>query len=701
MRPTTTTVHWRASPEVLGPRRGTAVGRPKQDALLIVFAVGASSGGEYAVTFRYANAAAVAKDLTVYVNGIQDGHAVLASTAGSNRWSTASERLPLRSGVNTIALVYELDSAQPVSLDRVAVSGGSALLARGATVPYQEYEAESAATNGRIIGPDRVWGHLATEASGRKAVTLDKVGQYVEFSLVQAANGMEVRYSLPDAGKGGGIAASLGLYVDGKAQKPLALSSKYSYIYGPGAYSENPEMGDGYHVFDEIHVLFPTVLPSGSKVRLQIDRGDSAPTYTIDLADFEQVPAPYAMPPGYLSAAAFGVDPAGSQDSTSALQRAVNVAKSRHQGLHIPEGMYTITGHIILDEVTVRGAGPWYTVLHGEGVGLYGDYPANPHQWYKSVNGDGRRAPSARVGIYDLMILGETTDRVDSQQVNGVGGAFAGGSAIQNVWIEHTKVGMWLDGPFSDLLVVGCRLRDLTADGLNLHDGVANVTVEQTQVRNTGDDGLALWSDQDADSFDVFRNNTVQIPTVASNIAMYCGQQNSIIGNYVSDTVTQGGGISIANRSFQSGGVLPLTGTILVTNNMLVRTGQVDLVYGVIGALWFKADFTIDAQIIVAGDEIDESAQEAIQFQGNGQVENVTFDDIVIHNTPTFVFQVEADVYDVTISHVVATNTGVAGVYNCGNIFAVKDGQGNSGWSKAMCVPLLNLVKTTLQGSKA
>ena len=39
----------------------------------------------------------------------------------------------------------------------------------GATLPYQEHEAETAATNGIIIGPDRTYLTQAAEASGRKA----------------------------------------------------------------------------------------------------------------------------------------------------------------------------------------------------------------------------------------------------------------------------------------------------------------------------------------------------------------------------------------------------------------------------------------------------------------------------------------------------------------------------------------------------
>ena len=72
-----------------------------------------------------------------------------------------------------------------------AVVGG-----QGATLPYTEIEAENAATNGTIIGPDFTFTHLASEASGRKAVTLHQ-GHYVEFTLPRPANAIDVRYKHP------------------------------------------------------------------------------------------------------------------------------------------------------------------------------------------------------------------------------------------------------------------------------------------------------------------------------------------------------------------------------------------------------------------------------------------------------------------------------------------------------------------------
>ncbi len=664
-----------------------------------VFVVGAPRDGVYAVSLRYANGAVASKPLAIYANGLRSTEIVLTPTGSSSHWSTVVVAVALRTGINTVAYVFERGSKAAVSLDGISIAGGSALAARGATVPYQEYEAEDAKSNGTVIGPSRVFGDLAAEASGRKAVTLDRFGQYVEFSLNRAANGMTLRYSVPDSKDGKGITARLGLYVDGHAQHPLVVTSKYTWLYGNYPFTNNPQGLGGHHFYDEVRVLFPSLLPSGTTVRVQVDPGDTAPAYTVDMADFEQVPAPYAMPGGYLSATDFGADKTGIADSTRALQRAVDAAEKQQRGLYIPAGTYRVTGHILLNRVTLRGAGPWYTVLKGPGVGLYGDYVSNTNQTYPA-NADGSRLASTHVQVYDLMIEGETADRMDNQQVNGFGGSIGGGSIIQNVWIEHTKVGMWFDGPFSDLLVVGDRMRDLTADGINLHDGISNVTVEQCQVRNTGDDGLALWSDVDPDSFDVFRHDTVQIPYLANNVAMYGGHQNSVLDNYLTDTLTQGGGINIGNRDYGSA-VVPLSGRIDVSGNLLVRTGQVDPNWGYgVGAIWFYAQtHDIDADTVVSDDEIDDSTQEAIQFTGNEMISNITFDHLLVQRSATFVFQVQSDVSKVRMSHVVAVDTGVAGVYDCGNVFSVAGSAGNVGWSKTMCADLQELANKSTAGS--
>ncbi|HEY4035118.1 MAG TPA: malectin domain-containing carbohydrate-binding protein [Ktedonobacteraceae bacterium] len=546
-----------------------------------------------------------------------------------------------------------------------AVAGGTPIASRGATLPYVEYEAEKAATNGTVIGPDRTFTQLASEASGRKAIQLKTRGQYVEFTLMQPANAMTIRYSIPDSTNGTGLTAPLSLYINGTHKQNLTLTSKYSWFYGGYPFTNNPGDGKPHHFYDETRIMFGQ-LAVGTKVRLQIDAGDTAPWYIIDLADFYQVHVPYIKPSGYISITDTGADPTGATDSTQAMNKAVAAAENQRKGVWIPAGTFTITSHIIVNNVTVRGAGPWYSVLQGNGVGVYGNASPNP---------------SKNVKLYDFAIFGEVMNRDDSAQVNGIGGALGGGSIIQDIWIEHTKVGMWFDGPFSGLLITDDTIRDTTADGINLHDGITNTIIEQTQVRNTGDDGLAMWSEKNPDQNDVFRFNTVQLPILANNIAIYGGANNSVTDNIVSDTITQGGGIHIGNRF----NAVPLSGTTTIARNTLVRTGVLDpnWQFGV-GAMWFYAlDSAMTGKINVTDDEIDDSSYEAIHFIGSN-ITNVTFNHININTASTFAIQEQA-AGSAQFNYVMAKNIAVSGQYNCGVNFAIIKGLGNTGWNSTHC----------------
>ncbi|HSB01675.1 MAG TPA: hypothetical protein VLE49_13580, partial [Anaerolineales bacterium] len=69
---------------------------------------------------------------------------------------------------------------------------------RGAAVPWIEYEAEDAQTNGEILLPDRTFGTMAAESSGRRAVKLEQAGEYVQFRSMGPANSVVVRFVIPD-----------------------------------------------------------------------------------------------------------------------------------------------------------------------------------------------------------------------------------------------------------------------------------------------------------------------------------------------------------------------------------------------------------------------------------------------------------------------------------------------------------------------
>ena len=417
---------------------------------------------------------------------------------------------------------------------------------RGATVPFVEQEAEDAVTNGSVIGPDRIYTHLPSEASGRRAVTLDAPGEYVEFTLSKPANAMDVRYSIPDNAAGTGISAPIDLRVNGTKLKDLTFTSKYGWYYGGYPFGNSPGAGSPHHFSDETRTMFGSTLAAGTKVRVQVASTSVSPSFTVDLADFELVAAPIAKPAGSLDIVTdYGADPTGAADATPKIQQAVNDGAAQHKTVWIPSGSFKVTDHVIVDGVTLRGAGPWYSVLTGNRVGVYGKY----------VNSGG---PSQNVTLQDFAILGEVMERNDSDQVNAIGGAMSN-STVSNVWMQHTKVGAWMDGPMTNFTITGSRILDQTADGVNFHMGVTNSTVENTFVRNSGDDGLAEWAENVPETRNTFAHNTVVAPVLANNIAIYGGRDINVTDNVVSDTVTNGGGIHVGNRypGVNSGSGLP------------------------------------------------------------------------------------------------------------------------------------------------
>ena len=114
------------------------------------------------------------------------------------------------------------------------------------------------------------------------------------------------------------------------------------------------------------------------------------------------------------------------------------------------------------------------------------------------------------------------------------------------------------------------------ADGINLHTGWRNVTVERSSIRNTGDDSIALWSQTHPDLGNTIRHNHIQLPIIANGVAIYGGGDNTVRGNRVSDTVLNGGGIHVGNRF----GSVPLSGDTLVDGNTIVRCGNIQSGWG-------------------------------------------------------------------------------------------------------------------------
>jgi hypothetical protein len=224
----------------------------------------------------------------------------------------------------------------------------------GASVPFTEYEAENASTNGKVIGPDFTQGDLATEASGRMAVQLTAQGQYAQFTLTSPASAVDVHYALSQ-----GASGTLSIYVNGsKLSQELSLTSAYSDI------STSNIMGSKTHKFyDDVRMMFGQTLAAGTTVRLQADSADTAVPYTIDVADFYNVPAAATQPANSISVTSQGADPTGVNDSATAFRNAISAANAAGESVWIPPGTYLVSSALQVSKATIAGAGDWYSQI--------------------------------------------------------------------------------------------------------------------------------------------------------------------------------------------------------------------------------------------------------------------------------------------------------------------------------------------------
>ncbi|MFF5407331.1 discoidin domain-containing protein [Streptomyces misionensis] len=528
--------------------------------------------------------------------------------------------------------------------------------AAGATLPFTSVEAESAATTGTKIGPDYTQGTLASEASGRQAVRLS-AGQRVEFTVPRAANAVNVSYSVPD-----GQSGSLDVYVNGtKLAKSLPVTSTYSYV-DTGWITGSKT----HHFFDNARLLLGQNVQAGDKVAFVA----TSTQVTVDVADFEQVAAAGAQPSGSVSVVSKGADPSGNGDSTQAFRDAIAAAQGGT--VWIPPGDYRLTSSLGgVQNVTLQGAGSWYSVVH---TSRFVDQSSS----------------AGNVHIKDFAVIGEVTERVDSSPDNFVNGSLGPNSSVSGMWIQHLKCGLWLTGTNDNLVVENNRILDTTADGINLNGTARGVRVSNNFLRNQGDDSLAMWSLYAPDTNSSFENNTVSQPNLANGIAIYGGTDITVRNNLVSDTNALGSGIAISNQKFMDP-FSPLSGTITVDGNTLVRAGALNPNWNhPMGALRVDSyDSAINATVNITNTTISDSPYSAFEFvSGGGQgypVHNVNVTGATVRNTGTVVVQAEAQ-GAATFKNVTATGVGAAGVYNCpypanSGSFALTDGGGNSGWS--------------------
>lgn len=333
----------------------------------------------------------------------------------------------------------------------------------------------------------------------------------------------------------------------------------------------------------------------------------------------------------------------------------------------------------MVDDVTIVGAGSWYSIVTGPVTPRTEQAPDG--SWSDSVGFYGKPAEeggSHNVRLADFAIVGDVTERVDTDQVNGIGGALSD-SVIEGMYIQHTKVGIWLDGPGSNLLVRDNMIVDQMADGLNIRKDWSNVRATNNVFRNTGDDAMAMWShyvsgdearELDKDVNNVFDHNTIQSPVLANGIAIYGGRDNTVSDNLIADPVREGSALHAGYRH----GSTDFQGYLKFERNTTVRAGTRELNWDIgVGALWFYAlEGHMDADFQVTDSDFLDVSYNAIQFISEWGVkdvfgvEHVTVRDVRVDGAGTNVVNARA-FGSASFENLDAHNVGYAFTNNCGS----------------------------------
>ncbi|MFD7153818.1 discoidin domain-containing protein [Kribbella sp. NPDC059898] len=593
----------------------------------------ASGSGAHGITLTVLNGSSVVTTLTGAYNGsIAAGSTTPAIALGN--WTAANGRYTVR--------VVLADDANELPVKRTNnTSDRPFFVGRGANMPYDHLEAEDAAVGGgaTVIGPNRTIGDLAGEASGRRAVTLNSNGAYVEFTTRATTNTLVTRFSIPDSAGVGGQSSTLSVYVNGTFAKTLPLTSKYAWLYGAEASPNNsPGSGPARHIYDEANLMLDQMYPAGTKIRLQKDPANGT-TYSIDFVDTEAAAALGNPGAGFVTPAGFT-----QQDVQNALDQVRQ--DSTLQGVYLPPGDYQTSSkfQVYGKAVKVIGAGPWFTRFRAP------DTQDNTDIGFRS------EASANGSTFSGFAYFGNYTSRID-----GPGKVFdfsgTANMTIDNVWVEHMVCLYW--GSNTDTSTIkNSRIRDTFADGINMTNGSAGNTVSNNEARSTGDDSFALFNATDNGGGEVrdnvFENLSATLTWRAAGFAVYGGTNNIFRNLYAADMLTYPG-ITISSLDFG----IPMNGfgatpPTQFQNVSVVRSGGHFWGNQAFGAVWVFSASKIFQGIRVSDLDIVDPTYSGIMFQTN-----------YVGGSPQF-----------PVADTIFTNTTITGAHKSGDAFDTKSGFG-------------------------
>ncbi|HYW96439.1 MAG TPA: glycosyl hydrolase family 28-related protein [Bacteroidales bacterium] len=403
--------------------------------------------------------------------------------------------------------------------------------------PYARFEAEPGMceTNGDFLSPTFDQREIQSEASNQAAVQLTAKGAWIEWTNDgEEADGLTLRFSLPDDTEGKGTTGKLIVYVNDMSVDTITLNSywawQYILRYGSKYPDNTPDVNTKFARmrFDEIHVRLENKIPAQATFRLE-KADDNNVAYTIDFVELEKVPA----------AVTFGDIPDENKVSYSADQGSLPLFISQNAGktIYIPAGKYDVAGRITINGNGTRivGAGMWYTEI-------YFSASSDDKSTYNKRGIETYNSDVSLEGLYLNTVNNKRYYNNDPvyQVGKGLMGSFGSNSSMRNLWIEHFECGGWIEGA-ENLDIQYCRFRNNYADGMNLSYGCKNSLVEHSSFRNNGDDDMASWSRADR----MCENNTYRYCTSennwrASGLGFFGGRQNKACNIVISDPMEAG-----------------------------------------------------------------------------------------------------------------------------------------------------------------
>ncbi|GAB1641997.1 discoidin domain-containing protein [Krasilnikovia sp. MM14-A1259] len=581
----------------------------------------ATTSGAHDVTVTILNGSTTVRTLTgSYTGTLAPGASAPPIALGT--WTAATGRY-------TVRTVIADDPGELPDRKANNTTETPLLVGRGANMPYDSYEAEDGQVGGgaQVVGPNRTIGDLAGEASGRRAVTLNQTGAYVQWTTKAKTNTLVARFSIPD-----GTTSAIDVYVDGTLNRTLPLTSKYAWLYGDEANPQNSGTG-ARHIYDEANVMLTGTVAAGSTIRLQKDGANPGPI-AIDFVNTEQVtpianpdPAKYVVPAGF---------------DQQAVQAALDTARmdTAKSGVYLPPGDYKTTGkfQVYGRAIQVVGAGPWYTRFF------------TPADQTETDAGFSAQSGAGGSAFKNFAFFGNYTIRRD-----GPGKVFDFSNiadiTIDNIWAEHVVCLYW--GANTDRMTISnSRIRDTFADGINMTNGSTDNHVVNDDARATGDDSFALFSAIDAGGSDetgnVYENLTATLTWRAAGVAVYGGYHNTFRNIYIADTLVYSG-ITISSLDFG----IPMNGfgadpPTVFDNITVVRAGGHFWGAQTFPGIWVFSASKVFQGIRVSNVDIVDPTYSGIMFQTNyvGGQPQFPIKDTVFTNVTISGAQRSGDAYD-------------------------------------------------------